>query len=282
MTSLFEDRFVTIDGLRLRYVEAGRGPAIVLLHGGSLGSSADVFLRNLQPLAEAGFRAIAFDQPGFGLSDTPADHSNGYRRDSLPKFLAALGLERPAIVAHSQAGGMAVRLALKDPQAFSHLVILGTGSLLPPIEGAKDKAPEAQQRLERRMALKEPTREDTRKLLEANLFHHEFITDDELALRHKVSTGPAFAAFVARSAMADASQKKAVEETPVWRKLKEIACPLLMIYGRNDRAQAAERASLLKSLEPTLALHIVEDCRHLVPWDAAAQFESMTIDLLRR
>src|SRR4051812_30247326 len=81
-----KDRFVTIDGLRLRYIEEGEGPAVVLLHGASLGSSADVFIRNLTPLASAGFRAIAFDQPGFGLSDVPADHSAAFRRDSIPKF----------------------------------------------------------------------------------------------------------------------------------------------------------------------------------------------------
>ena len=58
-----EDRFVTVEGLKLRYIERGTGPAVILLHGASLGSSADVFLRNLGPLADAGFRAIAFDQP---------------------------------------------------------------------------------------------------------------------------------------------------------------------------------------------------------------------------
>ena len=131
----FEDHFVTIDGLRLRYIEAGAGHPLIFLHGGSLGSSADVFRRNIRDFAAAGYRAIAFDQPGFGLSDVPSDHSGAYRRDSIPKFIEALGLSRPVSVAHSQAGGMAVRLALKQPQLFSHLIILGTGSLLPQLDG---------------------------------------------------------------------------------------------------------------------------------------------------
>ena len=42
------------------------------------------------------------------------------------------------------------------------------------------------------MAQAEPTIEDTRKLLEANLFHHELITPEELALRHARSIGKAF------------------------------------------------------------------------------------------
>ena len=59
-----QDKFVTIDGLRIRYIEEGKGHPVVLLHGASLGSSADVFRRNLGPLARGGLRVIAFDQPG--------------------------------------------------------------------------------------------------------------------------------------------------------------------------------------------------------------------------
>src|SRR5437762_12926517 len=108
-----KDKYVTVDGLKLRYIEEGEGPAVLLLHGASLGSSADVFLRNLVPLARAGFRAIAFDQPGFGLSNVPADLSAAYRRDSIPKFLDALPLKTAALVGHSQAGNRAVQLALR-------------------------------------------------------------------------------------------------------------------------------------------------------------------------
>src|SRR5256712_13026151 len=102
-----KDKYVTVDGLRLRYIEEGHGPAVLLLHGASLGSSADVFLRNLGPLARAGFRAIAFDQTGFGLSDVPADLSAAYRRDRIPKFMDALSLKTAALVGHSQAGNPA-------------------------------------------------------------------------------------------------------------------------------------------------------------------------------
>ena len=38
-----QDKFVTVAGLRTRYLEEGQGPAVILLHGASLGSAADVF-----------------------------------------------------------------------------------------------------------------------------------------------------------------------------------------------------------------------------------------------
>jgi pimeloyl-ACP methyl ester carboxylesterase len=275
-----KDKFVTVDGLRLRYIEAGEGPAVLLLHGASLGSSADVFIRNLTPLARAGFRAIAFDQPGFGLSDVPPDHSPAFRRDSIPKFMDALGLKQAALVGHSQAGNPAVQLALKEPGRYSHIIVLGTGSLLPPLSQDEDRGAAVQQRLERRMAAAEPTIEDTRKLLEANLFHPDLITPEELALRHARSIGQNFAAFVARSEASEAAPAKE-PKTPLWQRLTELQMPLLLIFGRNDRANAAQRAALLKQKYPQLAVHIVEDCKHLVPWDAADDFIRLAVPFLK-
>ena len=276
-----KDKFVTVDGLNTRYIEEGEGPPVLLLHGASLGSSADVFIRNLGPLARAGFRAIAFDQPGFGLTDSPADHSPAYRRDFIPKFMDALGLKRAALVGHSQAGNPAVQLALKEPARYSHVIVLGTGSLLPPLDGAGDVEGAAQQRLERRMAHQEPSIEDTRKLLEANLFHHELITEDELALRHARSVGQNFDAFVARNRQADSAPAKE-PKTPMWQRLTEVQVPLLLIFGREDRARAADRANLLKEKIPALDIHIVPNCKHLVPWDAADEWLRLAIPVLKK
>lgn len=275
-----KDRYVTVDGLRLRYIEEGYGPAVLLLHGASLGSSADVFLRNLGPLARAGFRVIAFDQPGFGLSDVPADLSAAYRRDSIPKFMDALSLKTAALVGHSQAGNPAVQLALKEPARTTHVIVLGTGSLLPPLGEGEGNEAAAQQRLERRMAAGEPTVEDTRRMLEATLFHHELITPEELALRHARSVGRNFEAFAARNAAAEAAPAKE-PNTPLWQRLAELPMPLLMIYGREDRAHAAERARLLKKKYPRLNLHIVPGCKHLVPWDAADEFVRLSVPFLK-
>jgi pimeloyl-ACP methyl ester carboxylesterase len=280
-----KDKFVTVDGLNTRYIEEGPGepglPPVLLLHGASLGSSADVFIRNLSPLARAGFRAIAFDQPGFGLSDVPADHSPAYRRDFVPKFMDALALKRAALVGHSQAGNPAVQLALKEPARYSHVVVLGTGSLLPPLDGAGEVEGAAQQRLERRMAHQEPSIEDTRKLLEANLFHHDLITEDELALRHSRSVGQAFDAFVARNREADSAPAKE-PKTPMWQRLSEVQVPLLLIFGREDRARACDRANLLKQKSPQLDIHIIPNCKHLVPWDAAEEWLHLALPVLRK
>lgn len=277
-----QDKFVDVDGLKTRYIELGEGHPVVFLHGASLGSSADVFIRNLPTFAQGGLRAVAYDQPGFGLTDVPSDHSIAFRRKGVIAFCKALGLTRPALVAHSQAGNMAVQLALESPDAWSHVVILGTGSLLPVLEESGEGREEVvQARLERRMATEEPSIDDTRKLLEANLFHHELITPEELALRHSRSLGKAFEAFVARSELPSNKVKVAGDAVPTWRKVLDLRVPLLLIYGRNDRAKAFERVTKLKELAPQLNLHIVPDCKHLVPWDAEKDLARLAVPFLR-
>lgn len=281
--SKISNKYVTVEGLKTRYLDEGEGPVLLLLHGASLGSSADVFLRNIPPLVDAGFRAIAFDTPGFGLTDNPSDHSAAFRRNFIPKFMDALGLTKVALVAHSQAGGTAVQLALATPERYSHILVLGTGSLLPPLgaKGGEVREAAVQQRLERRMAASEPSIDDTRKLLEANLFHKELITDAELQLRHSMSVGKNFEAFVARQDAAEKAPAKAAPAKALWERLTELKVPLRLLYGREDRANAFERATLLKELRPQLDVHIVDGCKHLVPWDAADRVISLGVPFLR-
>ena len=65
--------------MRLHYEEAGRGPAVVLIHGGGPGASGlSNFARNLPVFAEH-FRTIVVDQPGYGKSDKPEVQGNYYR-----------------------------------------------------------------------------------------------------------------------------------------------------------------------------------------------------------
>ena len=276
-----KDKFVSVEGLQLRYIEEGSGPSVLFLHGASLGSSADVFLRNLGPFAKAGFRAVSFDLPGFGLSDRPAKQSVAQQRNSIPKFIDAAGLGKTALIAHSRSGGFAIQLALEDPSRYSHVMILGTGTLLPPQTEAQVGRYEAvQARVDEEMAQKEPTLEDARKLLQADTFNHALISEEDVAMRHSRMLGRNFIAHQERQ-NPDARAGGAAPAKPLWERLTDLKLPLLMIFGREDRAHAGERAELLKKMRPQINLHIVNGCKHMVHWDAFDDLMRLGVPFLK-
>ena len=277
-----EDKFVNVDGQKLRYIEEGSGPSVLFLHGASLGSSADVFLRNLGPFAKAGFRAVAFDLPGFGLSDIPAKQSVPQQRNSIPKFIDAASLGKTALIAHSRSGGFAVQLALEDPSRYSHVIILGTGSLLPlQTEAQVGRYEAVQARVDKEMAEKEPTLEDARKLLQADTFNHSLISDEDVAIRHSRMVGRNFKAHQERQNQEAPAGGAAKPSKPIWERLSELKMPLLMIFGREDRAHAGERAELLKKQQPQINLHIVNGCKHMVHWDAFDDLMRLGVPFLK-
>ena len=278
----YQDKFVEVDGLKLRYIEEGSGPSVLFLHGASLGSSADVFVRNLGPFAKAGFRAVAFDLPGFGRSDIPLKQSVAQQRNSIPKFIDAAGLGKTALMAHSRSGGFAVQLALDDPSRYSHVVILGTGSLLPlQIEAQVGRYEAVQARVDKEMAQKEPTLEDARKLLQADTFNHALISDEDVALRYRSMIGRNFKAHQERQNQEAPAGGAAKPSKPLCERLAELKMPLLMIFGREDRAHAGERAELLKKQQPQINLHIVNGCKHMVHWDAFDDLMRLGVPFLK-
>jgi pimeloyl-ACP methyl ester carboxylesterase len=267
------EKTVQVDGLKICYLEEGSGPAVIFLHGASLGSSARVFERNLPVIGAAGFRAIAYDQPGFGLSDNPTDYTASYRTDFILKFMDAMRLQRAALVGHSQAAGMAVRVALQYPARVSHLMAVGGGTVLPPLPAKTAGAPAEGQE----GTSSAPTLDDMRKILETNFFNKALITPDVLQKRLEMSVGKNFEAFSERS-KAREPQKDAV---PLHQRLKDVTVPLLLLYGRQDRGSAAERCALLKEQQPELRIELVDNASHMVMWEAADKFNEVALAFLK-
>ena len=107
---------------RVRYREAGEGPVVVLLHG--LGVSADYWWRNGPQLAAAGYRVVAPDLPGFGLTEGPPDGlSIGDQARALKGWVEVMGIERAVFVGHSLSCQTVLRYAVDEPQRVAGLVL---------------------------------------------------------------------------------------------------------------------------------------------------------------
>jgi len=262
------ERFIEVDGIRTRYFEEGKGPALVLLHGISLGSSADVWEGDLDVFARAGFRVLAYDQPGFGLTET-TDLTEAFQYEFALKFMDALGIARASLIGHSYSGQIVVRLAIERESRVSRIVVVATGSLLPPLPGEEPLR-------ERDRPDAPPTRESVRRLLESQLFNHSVITPNVLERRYRMSVGKNFEAFLERRSI----RARETEIIPLGRRLKEVPVPLIMLYGTHDRKGTAERCALLREKEPALRTELIQNAGHLLMWDVRGIFHQKVVDFL--
>ena len=121
--------------IAVRVLETGDGQPLVLVHGS--GMSASTWAPLMPHLGTC--RVIAFDLPGFGLSD-PFDYSGRPLREhavaQLTSLLDALGLDRVPIVGTSLGGMWALSLAVAAPDRVSSLASLGVPAVaLPGMRG---------------------------------------------------------------------------------------------------------------------------------------------------
>jgi pimeloyl-ACP methyl ester carboxylesterase len=254
---------INVDGLNTRYLEEGIGPAVILIHGSALGSSADVWERHLSPLAARGLPHIPNDRPRFGRTDDPKENSPAYQEQFVLELMDALGIERTGIVGHSQSGNFAVNLALRHPERVSGIMILGTGSLLPPLEEAQAPAAPAPNE---NVFGREPTHEDVRRVLEEQLYDHSLITSELIEARYQMSLG--------HTRERPAPRQGGGPSVPMWQRLSEVTAPMLLLYGKNDRPTTEAQANLLRERAPKLDLRLLDRCKHLIQLDAADAFQS--------
>ena len=124
----FTARYLQVDGTRIRYIDVGRGAPVVFLHG--LGASMYAWRRNLAAVAAAGFRVIAFDNRGFGLSDKPpAPYDNAAYARLAIALMDSLRLTDAVLVGHSMGGAIAAQVAIEYPPRVRGLVLIGSAGL---------------------------------------------------------------------------------------------------------------------------------------------------------
>ena len=249
----FEERLAEGRGARLRYLVAGDGEPLLLVHG--LGGSAANWLA-LAPLLLPGRRLIVPDLPGHGGSDPlPAAASLTAYADSL----AAL-LEGPAaVVGHSLGGAIALRLAIRRPGLVSALVLAGaagissgsrrarygltiTGLLKPGRKIAPHRA-----RVARSAALK-------------TLVFGRWGASDPPALPPEMAE--AFLSGPARHTDTVSAAKALVRDDPR-PDLDRVRCPVLLVWGARDNQLSVEDAfEYARRLRAPL--RVIADCGHLL------------------
>lgn len=124
----FEARFVRVDGTRIRLIDTGKGTPVIFLHG--FGASMYAWRDILGPVAAAGFRAVAFDNRGFGMSEKPATgYSNADYVHLLASLMDSLDITDAVIVGHSMGGAIAAEFAIAHPDRVRGLVLIDAAGM---------------------------------------------------------------------------------------------------------------------------------------------------------
>lgn len=123
-------RFVDANGLRVHAWDQGEGQPVVMIHGA--GGNLRDWTYHLAPRIARSHRAIAFDRPGFGYTDRPAERGGdpAVQARVLLNATRALGAKRPILVGHSWGASVAMAWALADPGGVAGVVSV-SGAAMP-------------------------------------------------------------------------------------------------------------------------------------------------------
>ena len=220
-------------GYRIHYHEYGQArtdrPSLLFLHGGGPGASGySNFKDNAAFFEKHGYHGLLPDCLGFGLSDKPADisyHSVNHVA-AMRDLLKAKGISSIVPVGNSLGGGIALHHTMAYPEQVAKLILMAPGGLVDPrkfvgqSEGLQAMFKFARERTHDRAA----TEPAFRALLALLVHNKADITDAAVAERLDICMEQPMVLYESL-------------QTPFYTvpQLREIKCPVLGFWGRNDK-----------------------------------------------
>lgn len=258
-------RWVDVDGARLRYVTAGSGPTLVLLH--TMRTQLDLFQRVIPTLATR-HRVYAVDLPGHGHSAIPrADYTAEFFMDKIAGFLDRLGIRQAVLVGESIGATAALGLAARRHPGVGAVVAISTydydrgrgagrGSALARFFFSINDVPVlggTVMRLRQYPVVKA--------IFEGGL--HRLRSLPSALAREMYQVGNRRGHYRAFMSL--------VHHWPTWEAVRgtyrDIACPVLLLYGDHDWSRPDERAETAR-LIPRAEVQVVENAGHFLSFDA--------------
>jgi pimeloyl-ACP methyl ester carboxylesterase len=248
-TSTWLEHHVEADGFRIRYVEAGDGPALVHLHGGG-----GLTLTPAHDLLARGRRVIAFEMPGFG--DSPENTRHQAMPDLARTMLAAvaaLGVDEFDLMGTSFGGKTALWAAAIAPERVRALVLESPAAIRP--AGGPPPEPATPEKLVA-MLHAHPERMPPR---------------PPSSLERRARTRP-----MVRRLM------EPPRDAELERAMTALQVPVLVVFGTEDRMTPPELGRVYKELLPSCHLLFVYDAGHATAADRPEAFVDAVADFLER
>lgn len=269
--------FTTVNGVRIHYQEAGdeKAPPMILLHG--FISSTLVWSEVFLPLANAGFRVIAPDLPGYGYSEKPrdAEYTIESQARAVVGLMDRLGIGKAALVGASYGGAIAAAIALDHPERVSRLVLVGAVASDEP----KKKLLLQIARLPLIGDIVTPLFLGSRWVLHKRMeevYHRLGIPVDEHkveARHHLLVAADTHRAMIRTVRRWSASR--------IARDAHLIRQPTMLMWGEDDEHIPLKEGFRLRDAMPNARLVVFRNCGHLPPQEYPKQFVGMVSEFCK-
>ena len=268
-----DSQFIEINGLKVHYQRYGNGnPAMILLHG--FGASTFSWREVIKPLGAHG-TAIAFDRPGFGLTERPLPqtwegknpYTLDFQADLVIGLMDALDIPRAFLIGNSAGGTVAFYTALKYPQRVEGLVLVdaaiyrggGAPAWIRPLLDTPQM---------NRLGpwfVRSLAGEQGLAFLRSAWHDPSKITDEIIAGYRK----PRQTKNWDRALW---ELTKASQASDLAKHLSEVSHPVLVITGDDDRIVPTEESIRLAQELPNARLVVIPNCGHVPQEECPAEF----------
>jgi len=259
------------NGHRIHYLDQGKGPAVVWLHGSGSGAGGySNFKGNYPYLVEHGYRNIVMDLLGYGYSDKPdnIEYPVELFVECVKQTLDHIGLSKYTLIGNSLGGAAALRFAVDHPANVEKLVLLAPGG----VENIPDYflMPAMVKMKEVFMSAQPVTEASLKDFFETVMvIDKRFITDELAHERFEMMK------------LQNPQVMKTMKIPNMADRLGEIKCPALGFWG--IREQLMPETGILKLAKgmPHMRMIVVPQAGHWVMIEHRDLFNRMTLDFLK-
>lgn len=257
---------VEVFGQKINYVEAGTGPAVILLHG--LGGDLSNWAFTTPVLAKS-FHVFVPDQIGFGASDKPMiDYRVGTLVDFLDGFYKKLGITKATVVGNSLGGWTALAFTLAHPEKVDRLVLVDAAGY--------SLAKAGMQANRELLSVLNPSTVQGEKMLMKTILANPAMATDAFAEN-------AFAAHMRKNDgyTIDRFLESALRNEDVLDgKLGAIKAPALVVWGREDHLIPLAVGQMMATDIAGAQAVTLDGCGHVPQIECAAPFNTALLKFL--
>ncbi|WP_280415267.1 alpha/beta fold hydrolase [Nocardia carnea] len=267
----FEMSYEPVNGARTRALRAGKGEAVVMLHGTS--GHLEAFVRNVPTFAEH-FEVHALDMLGHGYTDNPGGDLRIPRYvQHVLDYLDSRGIEKAHFIGESLGGWVSGRLAADHPDRVGRLVLVAPGGTV--------ANPQVMDRIRTstKAAVASDDRALTRQRLELLMHDSANVSEELVDVRHTIYHRPQFVAGI-DNLLCLQNMDNRVEDLLSPEQMARITAPTLIVWGaQNPFGDVPEAQRMHKSI-PGSNLEIFPECGHWPQHEHSGRFNDLALKFL--